>query len=240
LFFIAKFMKFFNQNLIRVCWFSTVFQRHIIHSVLRIDQFWIYNLGKRSQLRDTYTWFPPCWWQGGSARLKQIDSQLHGCLNWPWGTTVEKRQAWTSLVWALSYEVAVQSIIHSSSIYSNQFSHHEYGSSGFCWNIWAFLQKPKSRPLFDYPIAYQVRVARCIVKDLKLSSLVEFGYSLQNLFQAYVCVCARVWVCICVCMCVCVHVCVCRCACARVRVCVCVSVCACVRMYVCVCMCVYV
>ena len=161
-------MKFVTQNLIRVCWFSTiclVFQRHINHSVLKIDQFWICHLGKRSQLRGTYAWFPPYWWQGRSARLTQSDSQLHGPLNLPWGVTVEKRQAWSSLLWALSCQIAVQSNISSSSIYLNQFSRHEDGSSKFCWNIWALIQKPKNRPLFDYLIAYQACVARCIVKD---------------------------------------------------------------------------
>ena len=62
-------------------------------------------------------------------------------------------------------------------------------------------------------------MARCIVKDHKLSSLVEFGYSLQNLFQVYVCVCVRARVHICVCERVCVvHVRMCM----HVRACLCV------------------
>ena len=178
-------------------------------------------------MRGTYTWFPPYWWQGRSAKLTWSDSQLHGPLKLPWGVTVEKRWAWTSLVWALSYQIAMQSSINSSSIFLNQFSHHEGGSSKFWWSIWAFIQKPKSKPLFDYLIAYQACVARCIVRH-KLSSRVEFGYLLQNSFK-YVCVWVHPFVYVCVdahtCMCTYVYVWACAHACVCICVCVCVCVC---------------
>jgi len=81
-------------------------------------------------------------------------------------------------------------------------------------------------------IAFQANVARCTAKDHKLSSLVEFGYSLQNLFQACACVrvCVCVWMCMRACMCVCVHVHVHTCMCMHVcmRACTCVCVCVCI------------